>query len=342
MRSIIIFMALVLAMAWGTALALPLEGSNENATAVIFASSRVPVEDNATLEILKVDVGLMGAENASYQLLDQDGLVHSAGRVESLSSGRQIVYFLSEMDRLFKLINVTPDGSDPIYIKWWMTPNASNDKLKVRYYGIVDNLIYSAKPQEIVLQVSVENIGSENINLTPFNFTLLDQWQWHYLPTEANFDPEVIGPGDATDRLLLAFYNLSPAVRPAYLVYDLGAPDQIVIDLEKDFVPLSDELVYGNASVNNANDTSAQAEVENVAPEAQSANQTEEAVAPEQAPESQNGSIKLSALDEKIAASKARLNAKMGELDKKNQESSDAAISTAAANNSTAATATSL
>ncbi len=245
------------------------------------------------------------------------------------------------MDRLFKLINVTPDGSDPIYIKWWMTPNASNDKLKVRYYGIVDNLIYSAKPQEIVLQVSVENIGSENINLTPFNFTLLDQWQWHYQPTEANFDPEVIGPGDATDRLLLAFYNLSPAVRPAYLVYDLGAPDQIVIDLEKDFVPLSDELVYGNASVSNANDTSAQAEVENVAPEAQSANQTEEAVAPEQAPESQNGSIKLSALDEKIAASKARLNAKMGELDKKNQESSDAAKSTMAANNSTA-TATSL
>ena len=115
MRSIIILMALLLAMASEIALALPLEGSNENATAVIFASSRVPVEDNDTLEILKVDVGLMGAENASYQLLDQNGLVYSAGRVESLSSGRQIVYFLSEMDRLFKLINVTPDGSDPIW-----------------------------------------------------------------------------------------------------------------------------------------------------------------------------------------------------------------------------------
>ena len=78
MREITII-ALLLAMASGTTLALPLEGSNGNATAVIFASSRVPVEDNATLEILKVDVGLMGAENASYQLLDQDGLVHSAG-----------------------------------------------------------------------------------------------------------------------------------------------------------------------------------------------------------------------------------------------------------------------
>ena len=341
MRSIIILMALLLAMASGIALALPLEGSNENATAVIFASSRVPVEDNDTLEILKVDVGLMGAENASYQLLDQDGLVYSAGRVESLSSGRQIVYFLSEMDRLFKLINVTPDGSDPIYIKWWMTPNASNDRLKLRYYGIVDNLIYSAKPQEIVIQVSVENIGSENINLTPFNFSLLDQWQWHYPPTEANFDPEIIGPGDGTDRLLLGFYNLSPVVRPAYLVYDLGAPDQIVIDLEKDYVSLSDELVYGNASASHAvgNDTSAQAEVAAAVPVSHSANQTEEAVAPEQAPESQNESIKLSDLEEKIAASKARLNAKMGELDKMNQGANDTATSSMAVNNSTAVTA---
>ena len=66
MRSIIILMALLLAMASGTALALPLEGSNENATVVIFGSGRTPVEDeNVTLEILKVDVGLMGAENAS-------------------------------------------------------------------------------------------------------------------------------------------------------------------------------------------------------------------------------------------------------------------------------------
>ncbi|HPM26047.1 MAG TPA: hypothetical protein PLD96_01785, partial [Methanothrix sp.] len=74
------------------------------------------------------------------------------------------------------------------------------------------------------------------------------------------------------------------------------------------------------------------------APVDQSANQTEEVVAPEQAPESQNESIKLSDLDEKIAASKARLNAKMGELDKMNQGANDTATSSMAVNNSTATT----
>ena len=54
MRSIIILIALLLAMASGTVLGLPLQGSNDNATVVIFGSSRMPVADeNSTLEILE-------------------------------------------------------------------------------------------------------------------------------------------------------------------------------------------------------------------------------------------------------------------------------------------------
>jgi len=115
----------------------------------------------------------------------------------------------------------------------------------------------------------------------------------------------------------------------------------MVIDFENGYVPLSDELVYGNASASHAvgNDTSAQAEVAAGAPMVQSVNQTEQAAAPDQAPEGQNESIKLSDLDEKIAASKARLNAKMGELDKMNQGANDTATSSMAVNNSTAVTA---
>lgn len=339
MRSIIILMALLLAMASGTALALPLEGSNENATVVIFGSSRTPVEDeNVTLEILKVDVGLMGAENASYELVDQNDLVYTPGLYRSLSSGKQAVYFLTEWDSLFKLINVTPEGSDPILINWWMTPNASNDRTKIRYYGITDSSINSDE-QMLVLQVSVENIGDQSIYVTPFNFTIFDQWGWPYQPS-LGFDAETVAPSSGTDRLLLGFTGLSPVFRPAALAYDYGTPGEMVIEFEKDYVPLSDELVYGNVSASHAagNDTSAQAEVALAAPEVQPANQTDEAVAADQAPESQNSSIKLSGLQEKIAASKARLDAKMGELDKKNQGANDTATSSMAVNNSTATT----
>ena len=338
MRSIIILMALLLAMASGTALALPLEGSNENATVVIFGSSRTPVEDeNVTLEILKVDVGLMGAENASYELVDQNDLVYTPGLYRSLSSGKQAVYFLTEWDSLFKLINVTPEGSDPILINWWMTPNASNDRTKIRYYGITDSSINSDE-QMLVLQVSVENIGDQSIYVTPFNFTIFDQWGWPYQPS-LGFDAETVAPSSGTDRLLLGFTGLSPVFRPAALAYDYGTPGEMVIEFEKDYVPLSDELVYGNVSASHAaaNDTSAQAFVAAAAAAAvQTANQTEEAAAAEQPPASE-AAAKISNIKQMVAASEARLAATREGLDQVNPDSNDTSLSAEALNNSTAA-----
>ena len=337
MRSIIILMALLLAMASETALALPLEGSNENATVVIFGSSRTPVEDeNVTLEILKVDVGLMGAENASYELVDQNNLVYTPGLYRALSSGKQAVYFLTEWDSLFKLINVTPEGSDPILINWWMTPNASNERIKIRYYGITDSSINSDE-QMLVLQVSVENLGGQSIYLTPFNFTLFDQWGWPYQPT-LGFDAETLAPSSGTDRLLLGFTGLSPVFRPAALAFDYGTPEEMVIDFENGYVPLSDELVYGNISASDAtaNDTSARTKVAPAAPAVQTANQTEEAAAAEQLPASE-ATAKISNIKQMVAASEARLAATREGLDQVNQDSNDTSLSAEALNNSTAA-----
>ncbi|HQE96669.1 MAG TPA: hypothetical protein PKY20_00625 [Methanothrix sp.] len=337
MRSIIILMALLLAMASETALALPLEGSNENATVVIFGSSRTPVEDeNVTLEILKVDVGLMGAENASYELVDQNNLVYTPGLYRALSSGKQAVYFLTEWDSLFKLINVTPEGSDPILINWWMTPNASNERIKIRYYGITDSSINSDE-QMLVLQVSVENLGGQSIYLTPFNFTLFDQWGWPYQPT-LGFDAETLAPSSGTDRLLLGFTGLPPVFRPAALAFDYGTPEEMVIDFENGYVPLSDELVYGNISASDAtaNDTSARTKVAPAAPAVQTANQTEEAAAAEQPPASE-ATAKISNIKQMVAASEARLAATREGLDQVNQDSNDTSLSAEALNNSTAA-----
>jgi hypothetical protein len=246
MKVIVIVVLLVTALSEVSA--YPLQGSNGDATVVLFESSRMPLIDaNSGQEMLRVDVGLMGVDNATYELVDQNDQVYTPGLYWPQSSGKQSIYFLIEKDILFKLIKVTPEGSDPISLNWWNTPKAANDRMIVRYYGIT-NRSFNFTDQSIVLQVTVQNIGAESIYVTPLNFTLLDQWGWSYKPTEAYFDAETIEPGSATGRLLLGFYNLSPFVRPAALAYDYFASGQMVIEFEKDYVPLSDESVHGTRS----------------------------------------------------------------------------------------------
>ena len=74
----LIVLTLLLALAFGTAQATPLQGSDGNATVVLFGATRMPnlTDENSTTEILKIDVGLLGAENATYQLMDADGNVY--------------------------------------------------------------------------------------------------------------------------------------------------------------------------------------------------------------------------------------------------------------------------
>ena len=245
MRLIVIALLLVLAL--GSAQAMPLQGSDGSATVVLFGATRTPVADeSATSEILKVDVGFMGTENVTYQLMDADNKVYLPGLYKPLSSGKQLVYFLTPKDSLFKLIKATPAGGNPININWWATPKGSNDRLVLRYYGVTDWLI-NPDEQGIVLQVRLQNNGSQSLYVSPENFTLLDQWGWPYRPT-LGFDPVLIAPQNASERLLLGFTGISLVSRPTALAYDLGMPDQIIIDSEKDYVPLSDELVYGAAA----------------------------------------------------------------------------------------------
>jgi hypothetical protein len=296
--------------------AVPLQGSDANATVVLFAASRTPLDDeNSTHEILKVDVGLMGAENATYQLVDADNIIYPAGLYGPLSSGRQTIYFLTSNDRLMKLINVTPSGGKPIYINWWATPKGSNANLIVRYYGITDWLVNSDE-QGIVVQVRVQNNGTRDLFVSPENFTLLDQWGWPYQPT-LGFDPEVVGPQNATsDRVKLGFTGVSLQSRPAALAYDYMTPDQIIINFDRDYVPLSDELVYGSNATNGLPTAQPQSAVEPPAPDQTVAAQPG---ASEAAPDAarENATTKIgTSIKDKIAASKARLAATKESLDK--------------------------
>jgi hypothetical protein len=326
MRLIVI--ALLLVLAFGMAQAVPLQGSDGNATVVLFGASRTPLDDeNATHEILKVDVGLMGAENATYQLVDADNNIYPAGLYKQLSSGKQTILFLTGNDRLFKLINVTPNGGAPIYINWWATPKGSNNNLIVRYYGITDWLINSDE-QGIVVQVRVQNNGTKDLIVSPENFTLLDQWGWPYRPT-LGFDPETVGPQNATtDRIKLGFTGVSLLSRPAALAYDYMMQDQIVIEFDRDYVPLSDEMVYGA----NATTSAAPAEpLPTVASPVPDQTATAQSAANEtvQAPAKENTTTKISSIKDKVAASRARLAATKENLDKKTPDTNETASSNA-------------
>jgi len=317
----IIVLILMLALALGTAQATPLQGGDGNATVVIFGATRTPLEDeNATQEILKVDVGLMGTENASYQLVDADNKIYLPGLYKPLSSGKQLVLFLVPKDSLFKLINVTPESGKPININWWATPKGSNERMVLRYYGITDWLI-NPDEQGIVVQVRVQNNGTQKLIVSPENFTLLDQWAWPYRPT-LGFDLETIEPQKATSRLLLGFTGISLLSRPAALAFDNGASNQIIIKFERDYVPLSDVAVYGANATKNA---------AVIVP-------TPAAVLPTSTPAAQNVAVQAPANETKVtkklsikdqlAASKARLAATKVSLDKKTPDTNGTANST--------------
>jgi hypothetical protein len=331
----IIVLTLMLALALGTAQATPLQGSDGNATVVLFGATRTPLADeNSTQEVLNVDVGLMGAENASYQLVDDDNNIYLPGLYKPLSSGKQLVLFLVPKDSLFTLINATPEGGKPIYINWWATPKGSNENLVLRYYGIIDWLI-NPDEQGIVIQVRVQNNGTKNLIVNPQNFTLLDQWGWSYSPT-AGFDPVPIGPQAATDRVPLGFDGVSLISRPAALAYDYGASNQIIIMFERDYVPLSDELVYG------ANATKSAASVEPtpvVALPTSDQNAQNESV---QAPAKQNATTKIGSIKERVAASKARLAATKVSLDKQTPNTNETAGTSSNASNSSSSISTGL
>lgn len=282
-------LALLSFMIIATASAYPLQGGDENASVVLFGATRTPVE-NSTQEILKLDVGLIGTSNATYELLDSKDNLILPGLYRQLQPNRQLVYFLIPQDALFKLIRVRPEGGSPFSINWWATPKGTGKDVVIRYYGITDWLI-NPDEQGIVMQLRVTNNGTEDLYVGPENFTLLDQWGWPYRPT-LGFEPEVISPGSANAaRVKVGFTGVSLYSRPAALAYDIGTEGQILIDLEKDQGQLSDEVVYGA----NATQAAPAAAVSQAQPE--------------------NTSKKILSLKERIAASKERLNATKRGLD---------------------------
>jgi hypothetical protein len=233
-----------------------------------------------------------------------------------------------------KLINVTPDGGSPIYINWWATPKASNENLIIRYYGITDWLVNSDE-QAIVVQVRVQNNGTKDLLVSPENFTLLDQWGWPYQPT-LGFDPEIVAPQNATaERVPLGFTGVSLLSRPAALAYDYMTANQIIINFDKDYVPLSDEVVYGSNATKSQTPSQPLPTVATPAADQSAATQTAPSEAAQDSAK-ENASTKIgTSIKDKIAASKARLAATKESLDQKTPDTSENASISSDSTNST-------
>ncbi len=250
-----ITLALMIALALGCSQGYPLQGSNGVANCTVFGAYRSsPSSDGAEASInssefmiMTADIGLMGAYNATYALVDSNDQIYQQDDALSkdLQPGRRLVKFVVPTDALFKLLRVSPDQGDTFSLNWWATPKASNGPVIMRYYGICDYYI-SADNSSLALQAKISNNGTEDLYLSPENFTLFDQNGWEYY-TLYGFNPISLGP-QKTAQFGLFFNDLSPWSYPTLLVYDYLGEHPIAIDIENALTPLSDAQVYGSSS----------------------------------------------------------------------------------------------
>ena len=250
----LIALAFALVLAFGLAQAYPLSGGTTTVNCTIFGATKVPVPEtdpNATVQnyVLKVDVGLLGTHNATFELVDSKDKVYSPDPSMSWTfeptSGsyiRQILAFVVPKDSLFKLFKVSPSSGNPIAIKWWKTPKKTQGDIILRYYGVVDSRT-NPNEQSVTYDVGIQNNGTNSVAISPLNFTLLDQSGWEYY-TMFGFSESYLGPKNST-RVKLNFSSLSYLSKPIALAFDYLTSNQIVFDLDKDTGPLTDAQVYG-------------------------------------------------------------------------------------------------
>jgi hypothetical protein len=264
MRLIALAFALVLAL--GFAQAYPLSGGTAAVNCTLFGATKVPVpgtDPNATVQnyVLKVDVGLLGTRNATFELVDSKDKVYSPDpslsrkfEPNTASFIRQLLAFVVPKDALFKLFKVTPSAGAPFAIKWWKTPKKTQGDIILRYYGVA-NTRTNPNEQSVTYEVGIQNNGTNIMPINPLNFTLLDQSGWEYY-TMYGFGQIYLGPKNST-KVKVNFSSLSYLSRPTALAFDYLTSNQIVFDLDKDTGPLTDAQVYGTNVPNTVTSTAA-------------------------------------------------------------------------------------
>jgi len=251
-----LMLALTMTLTLGLTQGYALGGGNGAVNVTLFGTYRSPLPEslqgaagNATRDVaLTVDVGLAGAYNASYVLIDSKDREYEleTSLTRELQPGRLLVGFVVPRDALFKLIKVIPNqgSSTPISVNWWKTPKTSNANVILRYYGILDQRL-STDEQIVAFEVGIQNNGTQPLVLSPENFTILDQNAWEYYTLDG-FSTITLAPQKAV-KVKVNFSQISPWSKPTILIYDYMTENMLGVNLERDTGPLSDEQVYGTS-----------------------------------------------------------------------------------------------
>jgi len=317
MRYIALAFLLALALAVGCVHAYPLHGGNVAVNCTLFGVDKYPIpgqDPNATVQeyVLKVDIGMIGVENATYQLIDSKDKVYSPdlSRTNALQPARELLAFVVPRESLFKQFKVSPQGGEPFSINWWNTPKKILGDITLRYYGVIDARM-NPNEQSAAYDVKITNNGTAPIYISPENFTLLDQWGWEYYTIDG-FRPTNLD-AKMSARVKVNFSSISPLSKPSLLVYDYLTSHPIAIDLEKDTGQLSDAQVYGTNLPSSSTSTVAtttslpteSTAASNATPVVQSAPTTNSS--DKKATTKQSISSSMQSLNDQINASKSRL-----------------------------------
>jgi hypothetical protein len=246
---------LILIICQGFAHGYPIYASNEVVNCTIFGAFKdnyIIVEPGENRNIvLNVDVSLIKSNatgispvRATYFLVDRNDKTYPTRDefTRSFGIGRNLLGFAILPETIPKMLIVVPSGSplggNRLVINFEELTNATNGKVNLLYYGILNSKIES-NLKSIDLDMNVTNSGTKELSLSSKNFSLIDQRGWKYDSLARNnftndgFLSRDLKPKE-TARIKVSFGSMSPLSRPSRLVYEYSNTSLIVLNIDSE------------------------------------------------------------------------------------------------------------
>jgi hypothetical protein len=243
---------LILIAALGFAQGYPIRAGNGEVNCTVFGEFKDPytiAEPSGERNIvLNVDVALVKANatgspaQATYSLVDGNDRTYPTRDefTRYLQPGRQLLGFAVPAETIPKTLIIDPSGyptgGNRFTINFGELTNATNGKVTVLYYGVLNSKINS-NLKSIDFDVGITNNGTTRLPISPKNFSLVDQWRWKYASLEHNdytnegFEDRELKPNE-TARIKVSFGSMSPLSRPSKLIYEYSRTNPIVLNID--------------------------------------------------------------------------------------------------------------
>jgi hypothetical protein len=246
---------LILIICQGFAQGYPIYAANKVVNCTIFGAFKdnyIIVEPNENRNIvLNVDVSLVKSNatgiapvQATYFLVDRNDKTYPTRDefTRSLGPGRHLLGFAILPETIPKILIVVPSGSpqggNRLVINFGELTNATNGKVNLLYYGVLNSKSES-NLKSIDFDMSVTNSGTKELSLSSKNFSLIDQRGWRYDSlahnnfTNDGFPSRDLKPKE-TARIKVSFGSMSPLSRPSRLIYEYSNTSSIVLNIDSE------------------------------------------------------------------------------------------------------------